>query len=181
MADATPENWRPVVGYEGWYEVSDQGRVRRIAQGPSTRPGRILRQADNGRGYLALSLSRNHRTRRCLVHRLVLAAFVGPAPAGHECNHKDGDKTNNHLSNLEWLTSSGNRIHALATGLLVSAKGERAGGAKLTAEQVQEIRRLKGIEPTRIIAIRFRISAGYVRRLQRGLTWTHLPLEPPHD
>ena len=103
--------WRPVVGYEGKYEVSEQGQVRsldryaRAGQHPSRLyPGRVLRlvPAVGGRVTVSLHLAGVQRTR--LVHHLVLDAFVGLRPEGTEACHWDGDPTNNSLSNLRWDT-----------------------------------------------------------------------------
>lgn len=114
--DATqPEQWRPVVGYEGHYEVSDHGRVRsldRIAPYGNTtrrRRGTIrkTRPAPKG-GHLMLNLTREKTIRGAYVHRLVLEAFVGPCPDGMEACHHDDDPTNNHLSNLRWDTRGAN-------------------------------------------------------------------------
>lgn len=110
------ELWRPVVGYEGWYEVSTRGGVRSVDRVVVTSngkrrtfPGVVLAQGTlPDTGYRTVGLKRNGTTKRVLVHRLVLEAFVGPSPAGHECCHKDGDPANNSLENLRWGTKSEN-------------------------------------------------------------------------
>lgn len=88
------EEWRDVLGYEGLYEVSNLGRVRRN--------GKILKpQAERG-GYLHVFLSKNGIVKHGKVHRLVASAFI-PNPNNYpQINHKDEDKTNNAVSNLEW-------------------------------------------------------------------------------
>lgn len=103
------EKWLPVVGYEDLYEVSTHGRVRRTGGGMGAIPGRILslETTDRGRKRAALSNGKSE-LRRYFVHRLVLAAFVGPAPEGMVCCHKDDDPSNNHLDNLRWGTQSEN-------------------------------------------------------------------------
>jgi hypothetical protein len=114
------EQWRPVVGYERLYEVSDRGRVRsvnRIIRGVSNcsrlRHGVVRRPHTNQDGYLRIELWRENRGRKIFVHRLVLEAFIGAPPtADHEGNHKDGNRANNVLSNLEWLTPEQNVQHA---------------------------------------------------------------------
>ncbi|ERG63471.1 hypothetical protein L332_03560 [Agrococcus pavilionensis RW1] len=108
------ENWLPVVGYEGWYEVSDLGRVRSVSRevrtGVGTRhmQGRVLRPFTRADGRYSVTLSRDDERRTRLVHRMVLEAFVGPQPTGAECCHHDGDPTNNRLTNLRWDTHTGN-------------------------------------------------------------------------
>lgn len=112
---ALPETWRPVVGYEGAYEVSDRGGVRGLARS-ATRPSGVrvpvspivLRPSRGKYGHLSVRLARSGRCKAFYVHRLVMEAFVGPAPDGHECCHRDGDAGNNSLSNLRWGTPSSN-------------------------------------------------------------------------
>ncbi len=116
------ENWKDVVGYEGYYKVSDKGRVMTVAREFIKSNGRkclvkeqILSQGVV-RGYkcVDLKVSGNRKTMR--VHRLVSMAFIGE-PSKEMVNHKDGNKTNNILSNLEWATRSENELHAYYTGL----------------------------------------------------------------
>ena len=106
------EQWKPVVGYEGLYEVSNQGRVRsldRIDRRGCLRRGCIRRPApNNAQGHLRLGLYKNNEFSRMYVHRLVLEAFVGPCPEGMEACHWDDDPTNNQLSNLRWAPRSEN-------------------------------------------------------------------------
>jgi hypothetical protein len=114
------ELWRPIPGYEGRYEASDQGRVRSVNRvvicgrgGAQRRRGRILKQYKERDGYLTVPLgSRNKKS----VHRLVLLAHVGPPPPGHECCHGDGVRSNNRLSNLRWGTRPENMRDKLLHG-----------------------------------------------------------------
>lgn len=103
------EKWRPIPGWEGTYEVSDHGGVRSVerervdALGRRYRyPGQVIAAVRNAKAsaHLAVGLWRDGRLKRMQVHRLVLLAFVGPAPEGTEACHGDGDPTNNRLSNL---------------------------------------------------------------------------------
>ena len=105
------EQWKPVPDYEGIYEVSDQGNVRsldRIDAAGNRRLGRARKPVTKPSGYLKVDLSRDAVERGYFVHRLVLTAFVGPAPDGMETRHGDGDPTNNALSNLSWGTHAAN-------------------------------------------------------------------------
>lgn len=103
MIDLPTEEWKPVVGYEGLYEVSSLGRVR-------SRQG-LLRQSLANR-YPSVHLSRDGKQATHRVHRLVASAFI-PNPDGRETvNHIDGDRTNNAALNLEWVTTSENVRHA---------------------------------------------------------------------
>jgi len=95
------ERWRPVPDFDG-YEVSNMGRVRSLRRKRKL----ILKAARHSRGYLTvwLGMGMQGLGTSFLVHRLVLEAFVGPRPAEMCAHHKDGDPTNNKLSNLEWCT-----------------------------------------------------------------------------
>ena len=106
------EEWRPVKGYEGLYEVSNMGRVKSLHYGKE----RILRMPDNSAGYRNVELE-NKAPQRKLVHRLVAEAFI-PNPMNLPVvNHLDGDKHNNCVSNLEWCTYRQNTLHAIKLGL----------------------------------------------------------------
>lgn len=106
------EEWRPVKGYEGLYEVSNMGRVKSLHYGKE----RILRPSDNSTGYRIVELAKQAPKRK-LVHRLVAEAFI-PSPMNLPVvNHLDGDKHNNCVSNLEWCTYRQNTLHAIKLGL----------------------------------------------------------------
>ena len=92
------EIWCPIRGYEGIYEVSDQGRVKSIGYGKE----RILRPVRNNNGYLLVGLRKNREQKWYLVHRLVAQAFIPNPDNLPQVNHKDENKTNNSVQNLEW-------------------------------------------------------------------------------
>ena len=114
--------WKPVKDYEGLYEVSSSGEVRskdreiataiRHNQSRIAR-GRLLKQNRKRNGYMTVDLAKNGKVKTTLVHRIVAEAFLPPVPGCEYVNHKDGVKTNNSASNLEWVTSSRNRQHAI--------------------------------------------------------------------
>ena len=111
--------WLPVVGYEGRYLVSNDGRVRSLdiqvsCSGGKTRlyRGRIKPLFQNNRGYVMVSLCRDNKTTHELVHRLVASAFIDNPHNKPQVNHIDGDNTNNHADNLEWVTDNENKKHS---------------------------------------------------------------------
>jgi hypothetical protein len=176
MADAIPlpfepeETWRPAPGWEGRYEVSDHGRVRRIAPAGGAKVGHILKPSRHPQGYRTVYLSLAPGIRKGVtVHKLVAIAFIGPRPAGYVTNHKDGDKTNNRATNLEWVTQLENMRHAFATGLAANrARGLRNGNGRLTDEQVAEIRASQGVETNAATARRYGIDPSTVSRIRAG-------------
>lgn len=144
------EIWKDVVGYEGYYVVSNLGRVksikRKVEMDGSNQfgrcfsvkeiPERILKPCEYG-GYYCVSLYRNHKMKLAKVHRLVAEAFLGKCDL--TVNHKDGNKQNNHVDNLEYLTSGENTRHAIRTGLR-NTIGENNPKHRLTKNDVISIR-----------------------------------------
>ena len=102
------EVWKPVVGYEGLYEVSNMGRVKSLGNGKSNNSSyskeRILKGRKTHRGYLRVNLYKNNKAKDYYIHRLVAEAFI-PNIDNLPCiNHKDENPKNNHVTNLEWVT-----------------------------------------------------------------------------
>ena len=98
------EIWCPIKGYEGLYEVSDKGRVKSIGYGKE----KILKPFRNKYGYLQIGLRKNREQKWYLVHRLVAQTFIPNPDNLPQVNHKDEDKENNSVHNLEWCDSKYN-------------------------------------------------------------------------
>jgi hypothetical protein len=130
------ENWRPVRGYAGWYEVSDLGRVMSLPR-PGT-PGGLVSVYLNSKGYPVVTLSKYGRTRTVLVSRLVLSAFDGP-PRDRRVKYGPGGVTDTRLANLEWRLlnyAGGVDTEAVRSAALIAAAGVAGAGtqpADLTA------------------------------------------------
>lgn len=111
------EEWRPIPGFEGSYEVSSTGRVRSIDRKVeysngrfALHRGRIIKASDNGTGYMKVCLSRGPRKASRYVHLCVAEAFMGSRPEGLEVCHNNGDTMDNRIENLRYDSASGNRL-----------------------------------------------------------------------
>lgn len=123
------EIWKDVVGYEGFYEVSNLGNVRRKGKANNLK-GRIHRD-----GYMLLVLCVNCKGKSFQVHRLVASAFIVNRKNREQVNHKNGIKSDNRLENLEWATRSENAIHAHKIGLI-----PRANNSKISKSDAIDIK-----------------------------------------
>ena len=170
------ERWLPVIDYEGYYEVSDQGRVRRVGKARGATVGRILALCPDGHGYLRVTLYKHDQRVKYAVHELVAAAFLGPRPRGLIVNHKDGVKPNNAVDNLEWCTYRHNNMHALEHGLrsCTPLPGELNGRAVLSEAQVLEILAAKGKASQRMLSRRYGVARTTVQAIHQGRLWPHL-------
>ena len=133
------EEWRPVVGFEGRYEVSSLGRIRSFAGvgrnstwGPHNKP-KILSSWLSGSGYPTIHLGGRRDQRKASIHTLVAEAFIPNPHQEKEVNHIDGDKLNNVVANLEWVSRKANMRHAVATGLV--AQGSAHHNARHTEKE----------------------------------------------
>ena len=179
------EHWLPVVGYKGFYEVSDCGRVRAVERisiqagrygGPSTRTltAHVLRQKqrkNNGYCEVTLKSVALGKSEVCLVHRLVLEAFVGLCPEGQQARHfPDRSRANNHLYNLAWGTPKANQADRIAQGTRVD--GERCHLHRLTADQVRAMRaRLDAGEKIRAVAADFDVDEATAGHIKARRSW----------
>src|SRR5574337_1287966 len=114
--------WRAIRDYDGRYVVSDHGEVKTLVARAARKAGYTLKQRISGRGYMYVELSQGGVTKPHMIHRLVADAFIGARPANFQVNHKDGIKTNNRASNLEYVTASDNSKHAVRLGLIDMSK-----------------------------------------------------------
>lgn len=167
------EKWRPVVGYEGYYEVSNLGKVKRVAPGTRTFVGRLMKHhvGIGGKGYLSVFLSVDGVSKRCYVHRLVLEAFVGKVPKGMQCCHNDGDVTNNSVSNLRWDTAKGNASDRVKHG--TELYGEQKPNAKLTEKKVRFIRNYPEVSGAEMAEL-FGVTRKTISHIRRGKSWKHV-------
>jgi hypothetical protein len=190
MADdktITPEEWRPVVGYENRYSVSSNGVVRRKGA------LHALKTYVHKNGYVYVTLCQQGTPATITIHKIVAAAFIGKRPEGQNVNHVNGRKIDNRADNLEYVTQVENIRHAHAHGLIPPAatgqhyhslrtkparllRGENNRSSKLKDEQVREIRKIYAATPLPFVhlARSYGVTANVVRDIVRGKAWTHL-------
>lgn len=176
------EEWRPVVGYEGLYEVSSLGQVRSLDRTVvlgNTRKGverklkgKIIKQhKDNKTGTWFVNLN-NYGLSRRTVHSLVARAFLGPTPEGKEICHGDGGRDNHAVSNLSFKTHKQNMNEDRERDNTLP-RGERHPKAKLTEEDVLLIRQ-RGIGQRKELSELYGISVGTVYDIVKRRSWTYI-------
>lgn len=179
------EEWRPVVGWEGLYEVSSLGRVRsldriivveathRSKEFTRRKRGQLLSSDHLVSGYptVCLKARADDRRRDVFIHTLVCEAFHGPRPDGQEVAHNDGIRQNPRASNLRWDTRQGNLDDMVAHGTRLF--GEMQPVAKLTGKEVDAIRRSPDISQN-VLAKQFGVSQQTISLIQTRKGWRHL-------
>ena len=141
------------------YEITPEGQVI------NRRSGRILKGQPNGKGYLRVSIEGKLQ----FIHRLVAEKYI-PNPEGkQQVNHKDGNKLNNHKDNLEWVTNQENRNHAIDARLHL--QGEDCPWAKLSANDIVAIRKLKGKVSNRELGEIYGVATSTISSIQQYKSW----------
>lgn len=188
--EQSTETWKPlpVSPFEDAYEVSSLGRIRSLDRHVERRDGspleirgRILQANPNSRGYPRVTLNRNGHSEWCAVHALVALAFlprprrrIGPGGNDFVVNHIDGNKLNNSVENLEYITARANVSHARTTGLL-SVKGTRNIKAKLSDSDVRAIRKMYAGGMTQVqLASIYDVNQTTVSLIVRRKGWKHI-------
>lgn len=169
------KEWKDVQGYEGCYKISNFGEILGLPRNGTVKYPKLKKQSKWG-DYLQIELSLNGTHKKYTVHRLVAKAFVPNPNNLPEVNHKDGCKSNNNASNLEWTTRKGNSDHAFSNGLMHPAKGEN-GNHKLFNKDIEDIRMLydTGNYSQLDLAERYNINQSQVSRIITKRRWKHLP------
>lgn len=170
------EIWKDIEGYNGRYQVSNLGRVRSVDYieeinnkwGSTTlrkRKGKVLKPCFDGKGnYIHVCL--NGRSKN--IHRLVAKAFIPNPNQYDEVNHKDEDKTNNKVSNLEWCTHKYNNNYGMKA---TCSKGSNNGMSKITNDVALEIKEKSKYMRTSDIAKEYSLSESHVSAIKYGRRW----------
>lgn len=182
------EVWKDIESCDG-YQASNLGNIRskqrrvwierkNAASGWKNLKEKLIKPATDRRGYLFFMANSEGRQKTTFVHRAVLFAFVGFRSPDVVVNHKDGQKTNNKLENLEFVTQQQNVDHAIATGLMNNS-GEHHGLATATEPQVRKAHSLLALGVrTNDVAKQTGLTKAQVLHVMSGKRWQHLGLGP---
>lgn len=173
------EAFKPVVGYEGLYEVSNLGNIKILSS------GMIKVNTLEKVGYWVVKLQKQRISKTHRVHRLLAEAFMDNPENKRTVNHIDGNKSNNTLSNLEWATHSENSKHAFETGLSKppvgisqQVKGEDHFKSKLTEQDVIYIRKNckenGGEMSNAALARKFDVTRNAIGKIVKRVNWGHV-------
>lgn len=174
------EIWKDIKEYEGLYQVSNKGKIKRLAGKCLTKAGKYRNISENiltcfsnktRYNYLYVNLN-NNGLKQFRLHRLVALHFIPNPDNLPEVNHIDGNKNNNTVENLEWCSNLENIRHSFKIGTHKIRTGEQAPNSKLTLEQVIEIKeRLKNKEYGRRVAKDYNISEGMISLIKNKKYW----------
>lgn len=166
------EIWKDIVGFEGLYQVSNLGNVKRLFSKRVLQERLIGRNIDRY-GYVKRVLSKEGKMYFFTEHRLVAIAFIDNPNNKATVNHKNGIKTDNRVENLEWHTNSENMSHAIETGLK-DHKGIKHHKCKLTEEQVLEIRKIGFSQTRTALSKKYGVCRNNILGIIRGNNWKHI-------
>ncbi len=170
--------WMIISGFPD-YEISEFGEIRRSvpANGKSsnsTHVGKIISQSKNPNGYMRSRISKDKKGYDVIVHRLVIETFHGKAPTPkHQAAHNDGNRTNNHYSNLRWATRSENEQDKKIHG--TNNVGEKHGMSRLKESQVLEI--ISSDLMHRELANKYGVARTTISSIKNGRSWAFLNKE----
>ena len=171
------EIWKDIKDYEGHYQISNFGRIKSIDRIIIYADHRIYKykskilKCELTKGYLTVKLYLATNKRAYRLNRLVAQAFIVNPKNKPEVNHRDGNKLNNHITNLEWMTFDENMAHSAKNGL--SASGERNGRSKLNEFQINVIRKCSGLTNAELADI-FTVSKSNISFIKTRKTWNNL-------
>jgi hypothetical protein len=171
------EIWKDIKGFEGIYQISNQGRIKALAVRKlrgrffHNQPEKLLKYKISAKGYCVINLCNNGVKTYPTVHRLVAIHFIPNPENKPTVNHKDGNKLNNNDWNLEWSTQYEQIHHAMENGLQDN-RGEKAHLSKLTSEQVIEIKNSN--KSRKELALQFNVGYTNIGKIKKGEIWKHI-------
>ena len=171
--------WKSVLGFEGYYEISENGIIKSLEKEVNNSKTtkrvvkeRIRKPYVTKKGYVQIMLSKHKINYKFYIHRLVAINFIDNPDNKLEVNHIDGNKQNNHVSNLEWCTRSENNKHSFSIGLKKATKGSLSGMSKLTEEEVLEIRNSN--LSRRELRLKYKVGTTTIQGILTRKSWQHI-------
>ena len=144
---STRPQWKDIIGYENEYQINQFGEIRTLKDSPKLKKYNVLKPQINKRnGYVYQMLYKNGKEKLLRVHRLVAMAFLPNPNNLPQVNHKDGNKQNNSVDNLEWCEQSYNMKHAFKTGLEKPSEKQKAAVRKTNEKKRKRVVRTMGDE-----------------------------------
>lgn len=173
--------FKDIEGFEGLYQIGSNGQVKSLEKtwvcgnkkSKRYKPESLMKISLDTSGYPSVCLAKNKINKTHNVHRLVAKAFIENIDNKKCVNHINGNKEDNNVLNLEWVTYKENQIHAFDNKLNSGKKGESHNSAKLTEKDVLKIRSLIGLTKTQI-AKDFNVTIQNISRILGRKTWAHI-------
>ena len=163
------EIWKDVQGYEGYYQISNLGRVKSLINNI------ILKHRPNSKGYQRVNFCLGGLKKDFYVHRLVAFAFLPDVENKPHVNHLDGVKSNNNCHNLEWVTALENNVHCIIKLGRKTKRGENHPNTKFNEKDVLKIRELINLNiEVKEISKMYNVSNNSIYQIKNGRSWKHL-------
>lgn len=170
------EIFKDIKGYEGLYQISNLGRIKSFSKKGGYNKEIFLKQSNDTSGYKQVCLTKNYNKKSFAIHRLVARHFMLNKNNKPQINHIDGNKQNNYINNLEFVTALENKKHASRLGLI--AQGEKHHSAKLKEKDVVKIRSLikdfKNTKLKKMMAKKYVVSIFAINDILKIRTWKHV-------
>ena len=169
------EKWKYIKGYENDYKISNSGKIKSIKKKKYGRKVEFIKTQPNQQGYRTVGLTKNGIQKTLRLGRLVAIAFIPNPFNKKEVNHKDFNKSNDTVENLEWVTPKENIRHCHLSNRANTQRGEKVGTHKLTEKQVKNILKMrkKGLL-FREIGKLFNVHLSTIQYIANGRNWKHL-------
>lgn len=175
------EIWKDIIGYEGHYQISNQGRVKALGRKGSgccviDRIKKVTKSKDKTH-YDSFGLCVGNKSKCFMLHRVLAIHFIPNPENKKEVNHIDGNKSNNSLENLEWVTASENIYHGLKLGIMNTANGLTKSNVRFSKQDVIEIKkRIKNGDLGAHIANDYGVNKVLIYNIKSGKTWKYITI-----
>jgi hypothetical protein len=167
------EIWKDIENFEGYYQISNYGNIRsveRVVKHPVSKNNKIKSKQKSvfrkKNSYIQVNLYKNSKVTGIVLHRLVAKAFIPNPENKPQVNHKNGNKLDNKVENLEWVTSKENIHHSIKTGLRKKRTGTYYS---LTSKQLEEIHDLFGKIQQKQIALKYNVSEATISKIKNKI------------